>query len=41
VRLCTPFVIDVIGTSSSVRSGQSACHISRETAPWSWATPFA
>ena len=41
VRTCTPFVIDVIGTSSTGRSGQRSCHISRETAPWSFETPFA
>ena len=34
-------MIDVIGTSSTRRSGQSPCHISRETAPWSSETPFA
>ena len=34
-------MIDVIGTSSTRCSGQSPCHISRETAPWSSETPFA
>ena len=41
VRTCTPFVIEVIGTSSTARSGQRSCHISRETFACSFETPFA
>ena len=41
VRAWTPFVTWPIGTSSTGRSGQSDCHIPRETAPCSSDTPFA
>ena len=35
-----PFVTDPIGTSSSGTFGQRGANISRDTAPWSFATPF-
>ena len=36
----TPFVTDRIGISCSGMSGQSDCHIFRETWPWSSETPL-
>jgi len=38
---CTPFVIDVIGTSSTGTPGHIPLNISRLTAPCSLATPLA
>ena len=35
VGACTPFVIDVIGTSSLSKPGHSPANMPRETSPWS------
>ena len=40
VEVCTPFVIEPIGTSSAGTSGHSSAKITRETSPWSLLTAF-
>ena len=41
VGACTPFVIDVIGTSSESKPGQRSPNMRRLTSPCSFETPFA
>src|SRR4051794_19063031 len=41
VGMCAPLVTEVIGTSSTSRSGHMPCHISRATSPWRALPPLA